>query len=67
MKKYTYYTYLGTNGTINTLIHLPGVYNVKSYKLEADEGKKLTKDGITFVDTVRVSQTEVDEWYEVEA
>lgn len=67
MKKTTYYTYLGTNGTINSPIFLPNVYNVKTYVLEAEKGKKLTCDGETFVSFARVSQTEVDNWYEVDA
>lgn len=67
MKKTIYYTYLGTNGTINSIVYLPGVYSVKRYLLEADEGKQLTCDGENFVNFIRVSQTEVDDWYEVDA
>ena len=63
MKKITYYTYLGTNGIISSSVHLPGVYNVKEYILEADEGKQLTCDGVNFVNSIRVRQTEVDNWY----
>ena len=67
MKKTTYYTYLGTNGTIVSAVHLPGVYSIKKYSLVADEGKKLTCDGKTFVSSIRVNQNEVDDWYEVDA
>ena len=67
MKKTTYYTYLGTNGTISSAVCLPGVYSIKEYVLKADEGKKLTCDGENFVISIRVSQTEVDNWYEVDA
>lgn len=66
MKKMTFYTYLGTNGTLTTPIHLPNVYCVKEFKLTADKGKKLTKDGETFYDSIKVSQTEINDWYEVE-
>ena len=67
MKKTTYYTYLGTNGTISSAVYLPVFYNVKEYILKADENKKLTCDGKNFVTSVRVSQIEVDNWYEVDA
>lgn len=67
MTKTVFYTYLGTNGTLVTPIHLPGVYSVKSYRLDAGKDKKLTSDGETFVQSVTVNQTEVDNWYEVDA
>ena len=46
MIKQVTYTYLGTNGTLTTPIHLEGIYSVKKIVLTADEGKKLTKDNI---------------------
>lgn len=66
MIKTKMYTYLGTNGTLVTPIHLPNVYSVKKYSLNADEGKKLTSDGKTFVYSIIVNENEVDRWYEVE-
>ncbi len=66
MKKTAFYTYLGTNGTITSPIHLEGIYFVLNYRLEADENKMLTKDnGITCVKMVTVPEDEVDEWKEV--
>ena len=62
MKKTIYYTYLGTNGTISSVVYLPDIYSVKEYVLKADKNKKLTCDGKNFVTSVRVSQTEVDNW-----
>ena len=44
MKKETYYTYLGTNGTITSPVHLEDIYFIRKYLLTADEGKKLTKN-----------------------
>lgn len=65
MKKTPLYTYLGTNGTITTPIHLEGIYCVIKYRLEAEINKVLTKDDINFVKTVVVPEEEVDLWREV--
>lgn len=64
MKKTTIYTYLGTNGIINSPVFLEGIYSVKKIRLRADEGKTLTKDWINFVDSVIVPENEVDQWFE---
>ena len=45
MEKDTIYRYVGTNGTIETGVHLPGVTAMKMYRLYADYGKRVTKDG----------------------
>lgn len=65
MNKQTLYTYLGTNGTLTTPIHLEGIYSVKKIILTADEGKMLTKNGIDFVKKVSTTDLEVDLWQEV--
>lgn len=68
MIKQVTYTYLGTNGTLTTPIHLEGIYSVKKIVLTADEGKKLTKDNINLVDRVTVrSDEEAELWKEVSA
>lgn len=59
------YEYLGTNGTILSPVHLEDIYYVRKLKLQADNGKKLTKDGKTFVKTVIIPEEELDEWQEV--
>lgn len=59
------YRYLGVNGVIDSPVLLEGIYSVKTITLIADEGCKLTKDDIDFVDSVRVSEAEVSEWREV--
>ena len=66
MTKTIIYTYLGTNGTISTPIHLEGIYSVKNYSLIADKNKLLTKDGIKFYEGITVPENELDQWYEID-
>ena len=65
MHKTVLYTYLGSNGTLTTPIHLPNVYCIKKIVLDAEGDKKLTSDGNQFYRTVTVSETDLDKWYEV--
>lgn len=65
MKQATYYTYLGDKGTITTYLQIPGAFSVKKIMLAADEGKKLTKDGRNFVDTILIPESELALWREV--
>jgi hypothetical protein len=66
MNKYITYTYLGTNGTLMTPIHLEGIYSVKKIILSAEPGKVLTKDNKTFVKKITVkTEEEALEWIEV--
>lgn len=60
------YSYLGDNGTLLTTIHLEGVYSVRKYVLDADEGKVLTKDGKNFTKSILIPETDLDKWYEVD-
>lgn len=64
MLKQVIYTYLGTNGTLNTPIHLEGIYSVRKVRLIAREGKQLTKDSKNFFSSVLVPESEVDLWFE---
>lgn len=64
MKQQVLYRYLGTNGVIESPVHLEDVYYIRTICLTADEGKILT-DGIQYVKTVRVSEEEVSKWKEV--
>ena len=67
MKKTPIYTYLGTNGTIVSPIHLEGIYSVVKYRLEAEKGKVLSKDGgITTTKVVTVPSNELSEWKEMD-
>lgn len=65
MQKIALYTYLGTNGTITSPVHLEDIYYVKKYKLIADRNKRLTKDNKNFYEEVLISEDELDEWREV--
>ncbi len=66
MKKTALYTYLGTNGTITSPVHLEDIYYILRYRLEASENKVLVNDstGIT-TKTIVVSAEEVDDWKEI--
>lgn len=65
MQKNVLYQYLGTNGTICSPVHLEDIFFVRKYSLSADEGKRLTKDGKNFVETIIVPEDEVKDWKEV--
>ena len=65
MTKRVLYKYLGTNGVIESPVHLEDIYFVRINVLIAAEGKILT-DGETFKKTVRCSDDEIDQWTEVE-
>lgn len=66
MIKTTFYTYLGTNGTLTTPIHLEGIYSITKVELQAEAGKKLTRDGINFTYRITVPESQVELWYEVD-
>ena len=66
MTKETIYTYLGTNGTITSPVHLEGIYSVKKVRLYAEDGMQLTKDGTHFYSVITVPEAEVSLWFEVE-
>ncbi len=65
MTKEILYTYLGTNGTITSPVHLEDIYYVRSVRLTAGRKKKLTKDNEHFFYTVNIPENEVNEWKEV--
>lgn len=65
MTRTAMYTYLGTNGTITSPVHLEDIYYVLSYHLKADEGKQLTKDGVHYCQSISVPEDELKIWREV--
>lgn len=67
MIKVKLYVYLGTNGTIESPVHLEDIFYTTRYRLVADNNKVLTKDGKNFVGSTTVPEDEVDEWKEVPA
>ena len=68
MTKEILYTYLGTNGTITSPVHLEDIYYTRKVALISDKGKVLTKDGgKTVVNKVVVPEEEVESWKEIKA
>ena len=65
MTKTVYYTYLGTNGTITSPVHLEDIYYIREYHLCADKGMKVTKDGKNFFNEITIPEADLDEWSEV--
>lgn len=65
MTKTVYYTYLGTNGVIESPVHLEDIFYIRKYRLVAAPGKHLTKDGKTLYTTVMIPEKELEEWKEV--
>ena len=59
------YTYLGTNGTVTTPVHLEGVPAMKKVRIRPAIGKKLTDGKIASTDAVVVSEDEVSNWREI--
>lgn len=64
MIKTAYYTYLGTNGTITSPVHLENIYSIINYRLVAEEGKVLT-NGEHQVKVITVPEKEVSLWREI--
>ena len=65
MTKTVYYTYLGTNGVIESPVHLEDIFYTRKLRLVADQGKQLTKDGKTFYSVIMIPENELAEWKEV--
>ena len=66
MTKTVIYKYLGTNGVIESPVHLEDIYYIRLICLTADSGKVLT-NGATRVKTIRVPEDEVENWREVKS
>lgn len=66
MKRQVYYRYLGTNGVIESPVHLEDIYYVRVVSLTADNDKVLT-DGFQQRKNVRVPEDEAENWWEVPA
>lgn len=61
------YRYLGTNGVIESPIHLENIYFTNFYVLRADP-KKILTDGKMAATTVRISSAEdIAKWKEIDA
>lgn len=64
MKKQVIYKYLGTNGVIETPVHLEDIYYIRLIELRAEKGMILT-NGIKKVYIIRIPEEEINNWYEV--
>ena len=65
MTKEIFYRYLGTNGIIESPVHLEDIYYIRLLRLTADQGKQLTKDNKSFCQIVTIPEDELEEWQEV--
>ena len=65
MTKEIIYRYLGTNGVLETPIHIEGTYYTRSVKLQAGPHKILT-NGKLFLRSVKVPEEQVEDWTEIE-
>ena len=64
MTKQVIYKYLGTNGVIESPVHLEDVYYIRLLHLTADEGKTLT-NGIIKTTSIRIPEEELEDWKEI--
>ena len=64
MTRQVIYRYLGTNGIIDSPVHLEDIYYVRRIILQADAGKILT-DGNRRLHSISVAEDEVDNWREI--
>lgn len=64
MTKQVLYRYLGTNGVIESPVHLEDIYYTRVNVLTADEGHILTNAKVQKF-SVRCSDEEVDTWQEI--
>lgn len=65
MTKEIYYRYLGTNGVIESTVHLEDIYYTRIIRLNADNGKILT-NGKDKVYSIKVPEENVDQWSEID-
>ncbi len=59
------YRYLGTNGIIESPVHLEGIYFVRLVSLSADKNKILTNGKVKKV-SVLVPEDEASNWKEID-
>lgn len=64
MRKQVIYKYLGTNGIIESPVHLEDTYYVRLLDLIADEGYLLT-NGIITRKSIRIPEEELENWQEI--
>ena len=65
MVKQVFYKYLGTNGVIESPVHLEDVYYVRIMALTADKNKILT-NGEKKLKFVKIPEEELEKWSEID-
>ena len=64
MQKTVIYRYLGTNGIIDSPVHLEDVYYIRLYDLVADN-KKILVNGDTKVKSITIPEEDLENWKEI--
>lgn len=65
MKKSVWYRYLGTNGVIESPVHLEDTYYIRMLRLDADYGKLLT-NGVKRSKAIIIPEDDLDSWSEID-
>lgn len=65
MKKLVVYRYLGTNGVVETPVHIEDTFYTRLLQLTADEGKILVKNGEER-SNVTIPEDDLENWEEVQ-
>ena len=65
MTRQIIYRYLGTNGVIESPVHLEDIYYVRLVRLSAAHNKTLT-NGIATLKTVTIPENEEHDWTEID-
>ena len=65
MTRQIIYRYLGTNGVIESPVHLEDIYYVRLVRLSAAHNKTLT-NGIATLKTVTIPENEEHDWIEID-
>lgn len=64
MTKQVIYKYLGTNGVIESPVHLEDIYYVRMLRITAGKDKILT-DGVQRVRSIQIPEEELENWREI--
>lgn len=59
------YQYVGNNGILISPICIEGAYSARLVQLIAEDGKVLTKDGNSTIQSITVPENAVNSWYEI--
>lgn len=60
------YQYVGNNGILISPICIEGAYSTRLVQLIAEDGKVLTKDGNSTIQSITVPENAIDNWYEID-